>query len=62
MVVCLIPRMMTSAYGKLKEVLTRDRPIPSQIVFTHNCNKPLAVYSKIALQINAKMGGTLWFA
>jgi len=62
MVVCIIPRMMTSSYGKLKELLTKERPIPSQFVFTHNCNKPLSVYNKIALQINAKMGGTLWFA
>ena len=49
LVVIIIPRNMSAAYGKLKQILTKDRPIPSQVIMSNTVNKPLNVVSKIAL-------------
>lgn len=50
-------------YDAVKKFLCIDRPVPSQCVLARTLSKPKTVFSvatKIALQMNCKMGGELW--
>ncbi|XP_064025078.1 piwi-like protein 1 [Pogoniulus pusillus] len=50
-------------YDAIKKYLCTDCPIPSQCVLARTLSKPqtaMAVATKIALQMNCKMGGELW--
>ncbi|XP_077317934.1 piwi-like protein 1 isoform X1 [Lithobates pipiens] len=63
MVVCLLSSNRKDRYDAVKKFLCIDRPVPSQCVLARTLSKPKTVFSvatKIALQMNCKMGGELW--
>lgn len=56
-------RRQDDLYGLIKRLSCIDKPIPSQVILTKTLNDPRrlnSVISKIALQINCKLGGGLW--
>ncbi|XP_075424811.1 piwi-like protein 1 isoform X1 [Ascaphus truei] len=63
MVVCILSSDNKGKYDAIKKYLCTDCPTPSQCVLAKTLGKPQSVMSiatKIALQINCKMGGELW--
>ncbi|CAH2295458.1 piwi 1 [Pelobates cultripes] len=63
MVVCILSTNRKNRYDAIKKFLCIDFSIPSQCVLAKTLNKPQTVVSvatKIALQMNCKMGGELW--
>ncbi|KAM4046062.1 piwi-like protein 1 isoform 2-T4 [Anomaloglossus baeobatrachus] len=63
MVVCILSSINKMKYDAIKKYLCVDRPIPSQCVVAKTLSKPqtvLSVCTKIALQMNCKLGGELW--
>uniref|UniRef100_A0A8C5Q026 Piwi-like protein 1 n=1 Tax=Leptobrachium leishanense TaxID=445787 RepID=A0A8C5Q026_9ANUR len=63
MVVCILSNNRKDRYDAIKKFLCVDCPTPSQCVIAKTLNKPQTVVSvatKIALQMNCKMGGELW--
>ncbi|XP_064424197.1 piwi-like protein 1 [Latimeria chalumnae] len=63
MVVCVLPSNRKDKYDAIKKFLCTDCPTPSQCVIARTLSKPQAlmtIATKIALQINCKMGGELW--
>ncbi|XP_053313403.1 piwi-like protein 1 [Spea bombifrons] len=63
LIVCILSSNRKDRYDAIKKFLCVDCPIPSQCVLAKTLNKPQTVVSvatKIALQINCKMGGELW--
>uniref|UniRef100_A0A8V0ZVE7 Piwi-like protein 1 n=1 Tax=Gallus gallus TaxID=9031 RepID=A0A8V0ZVE7_CHICK len=62
-VVCILSSTRKDKYDAIKKYLCTDCPIPSQCVVARTLSKPqtaLAIVTKIALQMNCKMGGELW--
>ncbi|XP_074777312.1 piwi-like protein 1 isoform X1 [Athene noctua] len=62
-VVCLLSSTRKDKYDAIKKYLCTDCPVPSQCVIARTLSKPqttLAIATKIALQMNCKMGGELW--
>uniref|UniRef100_A0A8C6ZLD4 Piwi-like protein 1 n=1 Tax=Nothoprocta perdicaria TaxID=30464 RepID=A0A8C6ZLD4_NOTPE len=62
-VVCLLSSSRKDKYDAIKKYLCTDCPIPSQCVTARTLSKPqsiMAIATKIALQMNCKMGGELW--
>ncbi|XP_015273353.1 PREDICTED: piwi-like protein 1 [Gekko japonicus] len=63
MVVCLLSSNRKDKYDAIKKYLCSDCPTPSQCVLARTLSKPqtvMAIATKIALQMNCKMGGELW--
>ncbi|KAM9475833.1 piwi-like protein 1 [Clarias gariepinus] len=63
MVVVILPTNRKDKYDCVKKFLCVDCPTPSQCVVARTISKPQAlmtIATKIALQINCKMGGELW--
>ncbi|KAG8452990.1 hypothetical protein GDO86_004701 [Hymenochirus boettgeri] len=63
MVVCILSSINKEKYDTIKKYLCLDVPLPSQCVVGRTLSKPQTVFSvatKIALQMNCKMGGELW--
>nr|SIP62985.1 Piwi Like RNA-Mediated Gene Silencing 1 [Protopterus annectens] len=63
MVVCVLPSNRKDKYDAIKKYMCIDRPTPSQCVVARTLSKPqglMSIATKIALQINCKMGGELW--
>ncbi|KAJ7994148.1 hypothetical protein DPEC_G00262900 [Dallia pectoralis] len=63
MVVVVLPSNRKDKYDSVKKFLCVDFPTPSQCVVARTLSKPQAlmtVATKIALQMNCKMGGELW--
>ncbi|XP_068099765.1 piwi-like protein 1 [Hyperolius riggenbachi] len=63
MVVCLLSTNRKDRYDVIKKHLCVECPVPSQCVLAKTLSKPqtiLSVATKIALQMNCKMGGELW--
>nr|XP_033813092.1 piwi-like protein 1 isoform X1 [Geotrypetes seraphini]XP_033813093.1 piwi-like protein 1 isoform X1 [Geotrypetes seraphini]XP_033813094.1 piwi-like protein 1 isoform X1 [Geotrypetes seraphini]XP_033813095.1 piwi-like protein 1 isoform X1 [Geotrypetes seraphini]XP_033813096.1 piwi-like protein 1 isoform X1 [Geotrypetes seraphini] len=63
LVVCMLSSNRKDKYDAIKKYLCTDCPTPSQCVLSRTLNKPqtvMAIATKIALQINCKMGGELW--
>uniref|UniRef100_A0A9J7Z2J2 Piwi-like RNA-mediated gene silencing 1 n=1 Tax=Cyprinus carpio carpio TaxID=630221 RepID=A0A9J7Z2J2_CYPCA len=63
MVVVILPTNRKDKYDCVKKYLCVDCPTPSQCVVSRTISKPQAlmtVATKIALQMNCKMGGELW--
>ncbi|XP_019476543.1 piwi-like protein 1 isoform X2 [Meleagris gallopavo] len=61
--VCILSSTRKDKYDAIKKYLCTDCPIPSQCVIARTLSKPqttLAIVTKIALQMNCKMGGELW--
>ncbi|XP_068767361.1 piwi-like protein 1 isoform X2 [Struthio camelus] len=62
-VFCLLSSSRKDKYDAIKKYLCTDCPIPSQCVIARTLSKPqsiMAIATKIALQMNCKMGGELW--
>uniref|UniRef100_A0A4W3IZG4 Piwi-like RNA-mediated gene silencing 1 n=1 Tax=Callorhinchus milii TaxID=7868 RepID=A0A4W3IZG4_CALMI len=62
-VVCILPSNRKDKYDTIKKFLCVECPTPSQCVVARTLSKPqalMAIATKIALQINCKMGGELW--
>jgi len=62
-VVVILPTNRKDKYDCVKKFLCVDCPTPSQCVVARTISKPQAlmtVATKIALQMNCKMGGELW--
>nr|AGL54162.1 PIWI-like protein 1 [Ambystoma mexicanum] len=63
MVVCVLSSDRKDKYDAIKKYLCADCPTPSQCVLAKTLSKPqtiMTVATKIALQMNCKMGGELW--
>nr|XP_009930781.1 PREDICTED: piwi-like protein 1 isoform X1 [Opisthocomus hoazin] len=61
--VCILSSSRKDKYDAIKKYLCIDCPIPSQCVVARTLSKPqtaMAIATKIALQMNCKMGGELW--
>lgn len=61
--VCVLSSSRKDKYDAIKKYLCTDCPIPSQCVLARTLSKPqtaMAIATKIALQMNCKMGGELW--
>lgn len=59
----ILPTNRKDKYDCVKKYLCVDCPTPSQCVVSRTISKPQAlmtVATKIALQMNCKMGGELW--
>ncbi|KAM6318273.1 piwi-like protein 1 [Podargus strigoides] len=62
-VFCILSSSRKDKYDAIKKYLCTDCPIPSQCVLARTLSKPqtsMAVATKLALQMNCKMGGELW--
>ncbi|XP_065548859.1 piwi-like protein 1 isoform X2 [Lathamus discolor] len=62
-VVCVLSSSRKDKYDAIKKYLCTDCPVPSQCVIARTLSKPqtvMAIATKIALQMNCKMGGELW--
>ncbi|KAF0309225.1 Piwi-like protein Siwi [Amphibalanus amphitrite] len=63
LVMCIIPSKDKTKYDAIKQLLCLRRPVPSQVVTARliQTNKnTLGVATKIALQMNCKLGGVPW--
>ncbi|XP_035670589.1 piwi-like protein 1 [Branchiostoma floridae] len=63
MVVCIFPTPRDDRYSAIKKLCCVDSPVPSQVINAKTIGsqqKLRSVTQKIALQINAKLGGELW--
>ncbi|NWU61322.1 PIWL1 protein, partial [Pterocles burchelli] len=62
-VVCVLSSSRKDKYDSIKKYLCTDCPVPSQCVLARTLSKSqsaMAIATKIALQMNCKMGGELW--
>ncbi|XP_071428127.1 piwi-like protein 1 [Pithys albifrons albifrons] len=62
-VVCILSSSRKDKYDAIKKYLCTLCPVPSQCVLARTLSKPqtiMTVATKIALQMNCKMGGELW--
>lgn len=62
-VVCVLSSDKKAMYDGIKKYLCVNCPIPSQCVVAQTLDKPqtlMTVATKIAQQMNCKMGGALW--
>ncbi|XP_038044639.1 piwi-like protein 1 isoform X1 [Patiria miniata] len=63
MVVCILPTIRKDRYDAIKKFCCLEAPVPSQCIVGRTINKKqtvMSVATKIAMQINCKMGGELW--
>ncbi|XP_066905703.1 piwi-like protein Siwi isoform X2 [Halyomorpha halys] len=63
LVMCIINYSRNDLYAAIKKKCLCDRPIPSQVIATKTLGHKnlLSVCTKIAIQINCKLGGSPWF-
>ncbi|XP_014605290.1 PREDICTED: protein aubergine-like isoform X2 [Polistes canadensis] len=60
-VFCILPHVRADRYNAIKKKCCVDRPVPSQVVIQKNLVKGLSVATKVAIQINCKLGGVPWY-
>ncbi|XP_057620740.1 piwi-like protein 3 [Chionomys nivalis] len=63
MVVCVLPDNRKQRYEEIKTFLCVENPVPSQCVVASTLNNErnlTTIVTKIAQQMNCKMGGALW--
>ncbi|XP_026321629.1 piwi-like protein Ago3 [Hyposmocoma kahamanoa] len=63
LVVCICPTSRDDRYAAIKRICCAENPVPSQVINARtimNQQKIRSITQKIALQINCKLGGTLW--
>ena len=63
LVVCILPSNKKDLYDAIKKQCCTEQPIPSQCVTNgklRNDRGLMSVVSKIAIQINVKLGGEAW--
>lgn len=61
-IICILPRNTTDKYNAIKKFLTGEIGIPSQCIVakTLQDDKVQSAVTKIAQQINSKLGGSVW--
>ncbi|XP_030382554.1 protein argonaute-3 [Scaptodrosophila lebanonensis] len=62
-VVCICPNSREDRYSAIKKICCSELPIPSQVINARtlfNETKNRSIVQKIILQMNCKMGGSLW--
>jgi aubergine-like protein len=65
MIVTVVPNMEKDRYDAIKKSCCIDNPVPSQVVLQISLSKQqglMSVATKIAIQLNCKMGGEVWGA
>ncbi|XP_064073590.1 piwi-like protein Ago3 [Vanessa tameamea] len=63
LVVAISPTMRDDRYAAIKKICCADNPVPSQVINARtlmNSQKIRSITQKILLQMNCKLGGTLW--
>ncbi|XP_053610721.1 piwi-like protein Ago3 [Plodia interpunctella] len=63
LIVCICPTSRDDRYSAIKKICCADNPVPSQVINARtlmNQKKVRGITQKILLQINCKLGGTLW--
>jgi aubergine-like protein len=63
MVVFILASNRKDRYDAIKKQCCLDIPIPSQVILTKNLKdsrKVMGVITKIAIQMNCKLGGEIW--
>nr|XP_045002148.1 piwi-like protein 4 isoform X2 [Jaculus jaculus] len=63
LVMCILPSNQKNYYDSIKKYLSSDCAVPSQCVLTRTLSKQgmmMSVATKIAMQMNCKLGGELW--
>ena len=62
MIVCLVPNTSKETYDAIKRICCIENSIPSQVVTSNvlNGQKAKSVITKIAIQMNCKLGGEIW--
>ena len=63
MVICLLPNNRKDRYDAIKKLCCVEKPVPSQVILGRTLNKKQTLFSvctKVAMQLNCKMGGELW--
>ncbi|XP_041982210.1 piwi-like protein Ago3 [Aricia agestis] len=63
LVVCICSTSRDDRYAAIKKICCAENPVPSQVINARtimNPQKIRAITQKILLQINVKLGGTLW--
>ena len=64
-IVCIVPNTNKDVYDSIKRVCCIEFGVPSQVVTsniinTNNMMKTKSVITKVAIQINCKLGGEIW--
>jgi len=61
-VLCVLPSNRKDRYDAIKVYLCCDNPVPSQMILdkTLSTKNMMSVATKVAIQINCKMGGEVW--
>lgn len=63
LVLCVLPTNRKDRYDAIKVFLCCERPVPSQMILDRTLCKPqmlMSVATKVAIQMNCKMGGEVW--
>jgi len=63
LVTAIVPSNKKDAYDAIKKLCCITKPVPSQVVVARTLNKPkglMSVATKIAIQMNCKLGGDVW--
>jgi aubergine-like protein len=65
LVVCIVPNTAKDTYDAIKRTCCIDFGVPSQVVTSNilnmsNMNKTKSVITKLAIQMNCKLGGEIW--
>ncbi|XP_023160702.1 protein piwi [Drosophila hydei] len=60
LVLCLVPNNNAERYSSIKKRGCVDKAIPTQVVTTRSNKNGLSIATKIAIQINCKLGYTPW--
>ncbi|ALC39198.1 AGO3 [Drosophila busckii] len=63
LVVCITPNMREDRYSAIKKICCSELPVASQVINARtlaNESKNRSIVQKIILQVNCKMGGSLW--
>jgi aubergine-like protein len=65
MVVCIVPNTAKDVYDAIKRTCCVDSGVPSQVITSNiinmsNMNKTKSVITKVAIQMNCKLGGEIW--
>ncbi|KAK2583778.1 hypothetical protein KPH14_009684 [Odynerus spinipes] len=60
LVFCVVSNNRSERYSTIKKKCCIDRPVPSQVLLQRNLTKGLSVATKVAIQLNCKLGGAPW--
>lgn len=62
LVFCVVSNNRSDRYAAIKKKCCVDRPVPSQVFLQKNLNgrNALSIATKVAIQMNCKLGGAPW--